>query len=114
MSDSLDAIYLEVPRLRCIGKCQEACGPVLMSPAEERRLASIGAAAPDVSAMLESKNLACPLLDPFGRCSIYEARPLVCRLYGAVKAMRCPHGCEPEAWLSDTQASKLIQRAESL
>lgn len=44
------------------------------------------------------------LLD--GRCRIYEDRPLVCRLWGAVResvgdAFICPHGCgtaDPVTW----------------
>ena len=30
-----------------------------------------------------------------GRCSIYDQRPTVCRLWGDVPEMPCPHGCTP-------------------
>lgn len=30
-----------------------------------------------------------------GRCASYEDRPMVCRLWGSVPEMPCPHGCKP-------------------
>lgn len=48
------------------------------------------------------------------RCSIYENRPLVCRLWGVTKAMRCPFGCAPSSWVSDQEAGDLIERMGEL
>src|SRR2546429_6087610 len=31
-----------------------------------------------------------------GRCTVYEVRPMICRLWGMVEGMQCPHGCVPE------------------
>lgn len=48
------------------------------------------------------------------KCSIYEDRPLICRLWGAVKQMRCPHGCKPFQYLTDGKSGKLIRQLERL
>jgi hypothetical protein len=50
-----------------------------------------------------------------GRCSIYEDRPLICRLYGSVDKFACPHGCKPTGgFLPERKARKLLARAEIL
>ena len=118
MSDSLEAIYSQLPRLWCKGKCQESCGPVAMSDAERKRIAALrpdvewhhyGAELPNVPVSSDAE-LTCPLLCE-GRCSVYEARPVTCRLWGSVRRMRCPHGCVPAFWLSDAKAYSLLDRA---
>lgn len=46
----------------------------------------------------------CPALKRH-KCSIYEVRPLVCRLWGIDETVRCPLGCEPEGgWLTRQEA----------
>jgi hypothetical protein len=43
----------------------------------------------------------CPLLVE-GQCVGYHLRPLVCRAWGAVATMQCPHGCQPDqGWISE-------------
>ena len=41
-ADAVADIYAEVPSLQCLGKCQEACGPIEMSPVERRRMEERG------------------------------------------------------------------------
>ena len=60
------------------------------------------------------QNNFCTLLDVHGACSVYAYRPLICRLWGTVKRMQCPHGCEPERWLSDEEAHEMIQEVERI
>jgi hypothetical protein len=62
VSDSLEAIYAKLPELRCQGKCQEACGPVFMSPAEEVKFRMAGKVVPDPVKMLRSDHAECPHL----------------------------------------------------
>lgn len=114
MIDSLQAIYAELPNLECQGKCQEACGPILMSDTEEQVMRSAGKTVPDPIEVLQSTHTNCPHLTPFGRCSVYEIRPLICRIWGSVKSMKCEWGCIPDEWLTDTQARSLLQRADAL
>ena len=30
-----------------------------------------------------------------GRCTVYAARPMICRLWGVAQGMACPWGCQP-------------------
>jgi hypothetical protein len=50
----------------------------MYSDAEASRVERLtGKKLPDVFAVLDSKDLTCPLLDPAGHCSIYIHRPLI-------------------------------------
>lgn len=111
----LAAIYDEVPDARCKGLCVDACGPLPMTVAEARRLRRAGHPIPhDDVAMAEltlTGSYSCPALVD-GRCSVYELRPLVCRLYGAAEALTCEHGCRPAGGLlPKAKARELIGRA---
>lgn len=101
--DRLDAIYARLPHIECKGLCHEACGPIGMTRIEHRRLE-------EGRGPLACKDLVCPLLDENKRCTAYSIRPLVCRLFGLVEQMRCPHGCEPERWLSDEEATEIMRQ----
>lgn len=37
----------------------------------------------------------CSMLTEDGRCSQYEIRPMICRLYGAAEGIECSRGCKP-------------------
>lgn len=78
----LIAIYNKVPRIQCQGLCVECCGPLQMQKLEYERLGK----------PVWRDSLTCPVLVD-GRCSNYENRPLVCRLFGVDVAMPCPWGC---------------------
>lgn len=89
---ALDVIYARIPPMRCRGLCTEACGPIAMSRLEWERIEEVrGAPMPGYGPVTNS----CPLLTRDGRCSVYEVRPLICRLWGAILALPCPHGCGP-------------------
>ncbi len=51
--------------------------------------------------LAETGTYRCPALTADDRCSVYEDRPTVCRLWGAQQAMPCPHGCQPDGGLLD-------------
>lgn len=96
--------------MHCKGLCQMACGPVLMSRAEEVRIIERHGSLPEPGPL----NFACSKLVD-GRCSIYADRPLVCRLFGMVRRMQCPFGCAPEGgFLRERKARKLIARMEKV
>jgi Fe-S-cluster containining protein len=60
------------------------------------------------------ENLACPVLDPdSGQCSLYEARPIACRLYGLpsrVDGQDFPHCplCFRRASIDELEATRAI------
>lgn len=82
-------LYAKVPRIECKGLCFGACGPIGMTPHESRKLNR--AAGHEVHA---NDDLTCSALTEDGRCSAYNDRPLICRLWGVTERMPCEHGCE--------------------
>ena len=109
-ANSIDAIYALIPNVGCQGLCQQTCGPVLMSKAEERRI--INRTGKPVS--FNPKTLTCDRLSVFGRCTIYPDRPAICRLYGAADGLLCRWGCRPERPLSSGAAGDILRALESL
>lgn len=103
---TLDEIYAQIPRLECKGKCQESCSAIALFPAEVVRISPHGLPT-------TNNNLQCSKLTIMG-CSIYRDRPLICRLFGVVKKMRCPFGCIPEQWLTDAEAQNLMKQVDQL
>lgn len=107
---ALEKIYAAVPDVACKGLCVQACGPIAMSKAEETAIQAKHGQLPTASGL----NLTCSSLEN-GKCAIYEARPLVCRVYGAVREMRCPYGCAPKGgFMASRDARKLFKRAEAI
>ena len=115
----LTAIYAEVPdMLDCKGLCHDSCGPIPLTKREWQRLDMRGVQIPDAMKAVEEiaatgGEWSCPALVD-NRCSAYDVRPLICRLYGTVDipSLRCTHGCRPKGgYLTDEQARLLIERA---
>lgn len=101
----LKELYDSLPKIACKRLCQICCGPVIPDAClpEEREKLSLLPIVETVRA-----DLTCGALLN-GQCSIYVHRPLICRLYGCVEAMRCPHGCEPEFWMTDRQVEEILR-----
>lgn len=93
------ALYAKVPKIECLGKCWESCGPIAIVQLEHERIGK--------PKQLDD-TLDCPVLTPDNACSQYERRPLICRLWGVVKGMPCPFGCVAERILSDEEAHELL------
>jgi uncharacterized protein len=118
---ALRRLYDSLPRLQCQGKCHDTCGPIAMSEFERIRMAeAAGGTLPVYMPELDvNTGCTCPLLTPEKRCSIYESRPLICRLFGMIRDsqisnMRCHHGCKPDRYLTDTEAARLFRKAEEI
>ncbi len=105
-----EAVYARVPPVNCKGLCQDCCGPIPMTRFEYDRItARIGRRPPPLLADTAAGELGCRMLAPDGRCGVYDIRPLVCRLWGAVEGMPCPHGCEPAGGrMTDAAAGELV------
>ncbi len=60
----------------------------------------------------------CPLLDTgTNKCSAYDVRPAICRLFGVVEGeLLCPHGYAPETstLLSDKQSREILRKVDEL
>lgn len=111
-SKELLAIWEKVPEMEdCQGKCQSSCGPIPAYTPERKLIEG------RTGKKLETKgHMTCSMLTAAGVCSVYGIRPLICRLWGAVDhpAMKCPHGCKPQRWLTDTEAKELFAELEAL
>jgi hypothetical protein len=114
VAQQLDALYAELPRLDCKGKCWRCCARVLMAPGERDRLRREGVEVPTVEEMRREGRELCPALKSH-RCTVYTARPLMCRLWGIEESMRCPYGCVPDGgWVSEAEAVRFWLRAYAI
>ena len=110
----LRALYAEVPDVRCQGLCTSECvARIEVSDTEHARLAVRREDATILFSMRYPPREPCALLTEDGSCSVYNLRPMVCRLWGAVESLACPHGCRPESGdlLTDRQAMELLIRS---
>jgi hypothetical protein len=98
-------VYSRVPNVACKGLCADACGPILMSRAERARIREHAGALPEPT----GPRLECSFLKN-GRCSHYDHRPLICRLYGAADGLPCPWGCTPAVGLVPDRYSTMLFR----
>ena len=95
----LEAIYAKVPAIGCKGLCTDACGPVTGGDREMVRMARAGVKLPPIDeanrAHVSTRGkYRCPALKD-EQCSTYEARPAICRVWGASEDLPCPYGCAP-------------------
>lgn len=115
----LQQIYDSLPTMKCKGLCQSFCGPIKMSRLEEKRIEKESGISMEMNMekLVETVMTAatCPQLDhSTGRCSIYAIRPLICRVFGMIKRLKCPHGCEPSKWLTDKEFRAIALKIEKL
>lgn len=111
---SLEDVYARIPPVACKGLCEDSCGPIAMSLEEDARLRELGVRVPSmvdaVAAVERGEDYYCPALRD-GRCTVYQARPTICRLWGATESMPCPHGCTPADALTQQESHELLRLA---
>lgn len=118
--ERLKALYDRMPKVECKGLCWNACGPIDMSVAERQKITDLGVEIPEWTQERHNawthrnENLYCPALSFNAHngkmgCTVYEARPLICRAWGVGEGdMACPHGCETTGRLSPTELLELL------
>ena len=121
-NERLKALYDKLPTVACKGLCWNSCGPIDMSTAERERITDLGVDIPlfdpeRAAAWAAGEKLYCPALK-FGTrdggvgCSVYEARPLICRAWGVgTGEMACPHGCETSDTLEYEDLMRLLMES---
>jgi Fe-S-cluster containining protein len=78
-----------LPPMQCDEGCGECCGPVPVTETEYQRVRRFMR-----ERGIRARNnglITCPLYQD-GRCSVYEARPTLCRVFGHVPKMACSRG----------------------
>lgn len=116
----LHEIYATLPSVGCKGLCVEACSTIPVFPIELEQLeAAAGRRLPTIDVGIGTVLLGseigtpCPLL-VLGRCSTYAQRPLICRAFGAVEGLRCPHGCRSEVLVTNADQGRNFERVADL
>lgn len=101
-------LYSQIPDAGCKGLCWEACGPVPVARAER------GIITMKHGGRVHS-SMDCPYLVN-RKCSVYEDRPMLCRLYGVTDDPRltCPFGCRPAKMLTNAEANELLAQIEKI
>jgi hypothetical protein len=106
----IDSALSAIPKFECKPGCSECCGPVMMSRLEWQRICDRLGCTPEG----DLGTLDCPMLKD-GRCSVYDIRPTICRLFGAIKdKLLCPHGCHPERALTDAEAGVILGKVQRI
>ncbi|WP_433426222.1 hypothetical protein ACQP1V_43025 (plasmid) [Microtetraspora malaysiensis] len=115
MDAALEELYAQVPQPGCKGLCADSCGPIGMNPREQQRIRERGVRIPHyqdaLAQLVETGDYTCPVLKD-GQCGVYDVRPMLCRLWGAIESMPCTYGCTPEeGLLPDAEASTLLAQS---
>lgn len=118
----IDAILDEIPSFKCKEGCADCCGPIQLSRLEYLRcMKASGRTVKDVrqhmARNLKHKIYQCPLLNKkTNHCSVYEVRPVICRIFGVVKDLPCPHGYGPDPadTLSEDRAHEILTLVNEL
>lgn len=80
--------YPTLPVMQCDAGCGKCCGPVPVRRMEFQVIEEF-IAARGIEPV--AQGLTCPLYLG-GTCAVYEVRPMLCRVYGHLAGMNCPHG----------------------
>ena len=106
----LRSLYDQIPTFTCKDGCTTCCGAVPFSRAEKKLLVAGGKW--PVHKPLATDRFLCPFASSEKGCEIYELRPLLCRLFGAVSdpILKCPHGCGPAKPLDSETARKIFRK----
>lgn len=101
---TIDELRALIPLLECPQGCSACCGHVPWSRVEWEML-------PEKFRRQHTIHTPkCPFVDrKNGRCSVWEYRPLTCRMFGVSELFLCPMGVKPKEFLSLSD-TELISR----
>lgn len=113
---TLDELYALIPQPDgCDGSCHQSCGPLGFSAQEGERIRAAGGSIPNLAAGEMPNGIDCPALTTENRCSIYDARPASCRLWGSSAVMPCmAPTCTTRHPLTDDESRAVLRRTEAL
>jgi Fe-S-cluster containining protein len=112
-AELLAEIYAALPKVECRNLCGGAyCGPIVVFAPERAAMERAGWPLP----FRYDNELTCGFYDAAAsRCRVHAARPLICRLFGAVHDARmvCPHGCKVERFVTKEEVQAMLDRLEA-
>ena len=88
-------LYEKIPPSVCGKDCAKCCTNIIQFTASEEKMMGGDEWDGQCSHLIG------------GRCSVYDRRPLICRLYGTSELLRC-EGCKPERYLSEKETEEII------
>ena len=94
-----------IPPMRCDDGCGDCCGIV---PCSESEYQSVLRYAKRKGLVPVVQDLTCPWFQN-GKCSVYPARPLLCRLFGHIIGMPCPKGYGSP--IDEREAARMVRAA---
>jgi len=114
--ETLEGLYRLIPSIPCRRLCADACGALILTDLEARRLQAETHIKPRTLPVISHPSAGrCVYLAPAqDRCTVHAIRPLICRVWGVLKRLSCPHGCTPSTWLSDVQFLALARAVEKI
>ena len=94
----IQKLYEKIPSFTCKEDCMECCdNQIQFAPEELARMPKV-----------DWPDSWCPHLKN-NRCSIYECRGFICRIYGSSELFPCPHGYGPEKPLTEAETRALFK-----
>ena len=97
MYEEILKLYTQIPTSKCNGNCAKCCTNMIQfAPSEGKKMGGY-----------KWDGKCSHLVD--GKCSIYENRPLICRVYGVSELFRCEE-CKPDNILSESETLELIHK----
>ena len=117
---SIETLLGTIPTFQCVEGCHDCCGPVPASRLEWKRIEQRTGMSwthymKEVERRSKSDALSCPLLAD-GKCSVYDIRPAVCRVFGSSLHARliCPHDRKPEQPMTAEATDALMDKISAL
>lgn len=99
----ISEIRQRIPGMRCIPGCVACCNHVPWSKVEYERMIR---RYPKNAKPYNIHSLKCPFITEDG-CSIYEERPITCRMFGVSEGLECPRGAIAAEMLNEQQAASI-------
>ena len=94
----IQKLYDRIPAFHCKEGCTRCCDNwIQAAPEEELRCGGF-----------EFTGEVCPKLCETG-CTVYENRPLICRLFASSESMPCPYGYGPETPLTKEETREILR-----
>jgi len=110
--DALVELYAELPVMRCQGLCSDSCYSLVQTRLEREHVRAQTGVRLD---LVQAPPTPCRALTMLNQCGVYEARPMICRLWGMTAGMRCQYGCEPDGgFLTARQFYEFLARVAEL